>query len=361
MERISMELFTYMERGVKGLASAVSKYYLFNRKGHRFLKTFLPALKDASRKREGRETAGEHVPLFLIASIASACNLHCAGCYARANGMCTDTDCASDLTAGEWSVIFSEAAALGISFILLAGGEPLLRRDVIEAAAREKSVAFPVFTNGTLLDDGFLALFDESRNLVPVLSLEGGSALTDARRGGGVSEQLYGVMRRFHKKKLLYAVSVTVTHENMSDVTSRSFIRTLRNEGCGILFYVEYVPAEEGTDAFVLTQKDTAELNDRVAVLKRLWNNMSILSFPGDEAKMGGCLAAGRGFFHISPTGAAEPCPFSPYSKLNVKEAGIEACIRSEFFKKVREISCSDVVHYGGCTLHLHKEEVSAL
>ncbi|KAA6315182.1 hypothetical protein EZS27_034321, partial [termite gut metagenome] len=39
---------------------------------------------------------------------------------------------------------------MGISFILLAGGEPLLRKDVLVAASKIKEVAFPVFTNGTV-------------------------------------------------------------------------------------------------------------------------------------------------------------------------------------------------------------------
>ena len=38
-----------------------------------------------------QEKEGLHVPPFLIASIASQCNLHCAGCYARAGGGCGPT------------------------------------------------------------------------------------------------------------------------------------------------------------------------------------------------------------------------------------------------------------------------------
>ena len=74
----------------------------------------------------------------------------------------------------EWENIFGQAEELGISFILLAGGEPLLRRDLVEAAAGHSSIIFPIFTNGTLIDDVYTKLFDENRNLVPVISIEGG-------------------------------------------------------------------------------------------------------------------------------------------------------------------------------------------
>lgn len=48
---------------------------------------------------------------------------------------------------------------------------------------------------------------------------------------------------------------------------------------------------------------------------------MVFLSFSGDEKYVGGCLAAGRGFFHINANGEVEPCPFSPYSDVNSKES----------------------------------------
>ena len=53
-------------------------------------------------------------------------------------------------SSAQWDDIFDQAEKLGISFILLAGGEPLMRRDVVEFAGRHKKVIFPVFTNGTI-------------------------------------------------------------------------------------------------------------------------------------------------------------------------------------------------------------------
>jgi molybdenum cofactor biosynthesis enzyme MoaA len=43
---------------------------------------------------------------------------------------------AEPLSVSEWERIFLQAKELGISFILLAGGEPLLRKDLIKAAAK---------------------------------------------------------------------------------------------------------------------------------------------------------------------------------------------------------------------------------
>lgn len=56
----------------------------------------------------------------------------------------------------DWKRVFEEAEDLGISFILLTGEEPMLRRDVIEAAAKKQDILFPIFTNGTFVDSRYL-------------------------------------------------------------------------------------------------------------------------------------------------------------------------------------------------------------
>ena len=99
-----------------------------------------------------------------------------------------------ELSGQEWGDIFSQAEALGVGFILLAGGEPLTRMDVLLEAGRHRDLLFPVFTNGTMLTHDYLKLFSSSRNLLPVLSIEGGRMITDARRGAGVHAKLMETM-----------------------------------------------------------------------------------------------------------------------------------------------------------------------
>lgn len=352
-----MELNSYMEQGIRSISGTVSAFYLNNVKGIKFLATFLPSLAKGSTIRKNIEKEGLHVPPFLIASIASQCNLHCAGCYARADGMCSE-NVSEEMTADDWRRVFDEAEELGVSFILLAGGEPLLKRDVIDIAAEHKGIAFPVFTNAMLINDEYINLFDKKRNLIPVISIEGSDEQTDMRRGQGVAKKIKSVMAEFKNRGILFAVSVTVTRENLHTAVSDEYLNELRQRGCGVVFYVEYVPAQKGTENLVLTYDDIEWLNSETQRLKKDKKDMTILSFPGDEEYMDGCLAAARGFFHINPNGGAEPCPFSPFSVLNLKRNSIKEVLRSEFFKKVRCISKNAKEHNGGCTLFLHEDEV---
>ena len=73
-----------------------------------------------------------------------------------------------------------------------------------------------------------------------------------------------------------------------------------------MIIYVEYVPTEAGTEHLAFGEGDIARMEAVQNHQRERFDDMIIISFPGDEKHMGGCLAAGRGFFHIGPDGAAE-------------------------------------------------------
>jgi MoaA/NifB/PqqE/SkfB family radical SAM enzyme len=183
-----MNLNKLLKNGITETAETALEFYINNKTGRAFISRMTGSFIKSSKIRDEYEAAGTHIPPFIIASITSSCNLHCAGCYARANRSCSD-EAQANLSAEEWQRIFKEASSLGISFILLAGGEPLLRRDIIEAAAENENIVSPYLPTA-LCSATPKKLFEMSRNLIPVLSIEGDGEDTDSRRGRGVSEKL---------------------------------------------------------------------------------------------------------------------------------------------------------------------------
>ena len=74
-----------------------------------------------------------------------------------------------------------------------------------------------------------------------------------------------------------------------------------------------------------------------------------------------GCVAAGRGFFHINSHGGAEPCLFSPYSDINVRDTSLRDALKSPLFLALQS---GDVLlddHDGGCVLYEKREQVEAI
>ena len=351
----------YLSNNIEKLVRDIIKGTLENPRESAFMARFALASRAASKKRAAASEKGEDIPPFLIASITSSCNLHCAGCYSRHNHACSDGAPADQLSAEDWKNIFAEAKELGVNFVLLAGGEPLIRRDVLEAAGEVPEIMFPVFTNGTLFNDEYIKLFDKKRNLLPVFSIEGDRKSTDGRRGEGVYDNLKTAMERVRNEHLIFGASITVTTENLREVTSGGFLDYLRNSGCKAVIYVEYVPVTEESKALAPTDAEREYLLKRLDEVRREYEGVVFIAFPGDEKRLSGCLAAGRGFFHINSRGGAEPCPFSPYSDINVKETSLKEALNSPLFAALRDQHIIFQDHTGGCVLFEQKEAVEAL
>ncbi len=357
----NFDLQNYLIEGVEGVVKEAIKATLKNPRESAFMLKFAKATRAASKKRREAEDNGEHIPPFLIASITSKCNLHCAGCYSRCNHATTDAEPVSQLTSEEWLKIFDEADELGISFILLAGGEPMLRRDIIEAAGRKQNILFPILTNGTFIDEQYFALFDKCRNLVPIMSIEGSKEITDSRRGKGIYDKLIANMEEFKKRGLIFGASVTVTTQNYKEVTSDKFLNSLSDRGCKAVIFVEYVPVTEESSELAPSDTEREYLMNEIQWLREERPEMVYIAFPGDEKSSGGCVAAGRGFFHINSHGGAEPCPFSPYSDVNIKSSSLREAMYSPLFMALQsgDILLDD--HDGGCVLYEKRELVEAL
>ncbi len=357
----TLDIQQYLTEGVEAIVKDALRATLRDPKESLFMARFAAASRKASERRVENEKEGLHVPSYLIASITSSCNLHCAGCYSRANHATEDCAPRQQLTTEQWESIFVQAEELGVSFILLAGGEPLLRYDVIEAAGKHQNLLFPIFTNGTFLGQQYFGLLDRCRNLIPVISIEGDRNLTDSRRGKGVYEKITDNMERLQKQGLLFGCSITVTTENLDEVLSDEFVRSLSGRGCKAVFYIEFVPVTDEAQHLAPGDAERERIRQGIDRLRAEHPETVFVSFPGDEKSSGGCLAAGRGFFHINSHGGAEPCPFSPYSDINVAETSLKEAMSSGLFLALRNNGHLLEDHVGGCVLYEKRELVEEL
>lgn len=310
----------------------------------------------AAARRRAWQKKGIHVPPFLIISVTNRCNLKCAGCYQRLQH--PDAPEAMDSTTLER--IFREAEELGVGTILLAGGEPLTRKDLLATAAKFPRILFPLFSNGLLLDDAALALLKKHWHILPVLSLEGDSGETDCRRGEGVFANALKLFPRLKARGIFCGTSFTVTRDNFPRLTDAAYLEELKAAGCRLFFYIEYIPIAEGSEALVIEEPE----RQRLLVLMdefRKKHRAVFVAFPGDEEKFGGCLAAGRGFAHINAAGSLEPCPFAPYSDTSLAEKSLKEALASGFLRTIRENHALLEEHGGGCSLWENRELVQRL
>ena len=191
--------------------------------------------------------------------------------------------------------------------------------------------------------------------MIPVISIEGDGNQTDKRRGKGVFKRVSSSIDLLQEKSIFYGISITITTENFEDVLNDEFIRSYIERGCRAFFFIEYIPFDSSTEGLVISTSQREQLNSNMDRLREK-HRAIFIAFPGDEEKFGGCLAAGRGFVHINAIGSIEPCPFAPYSDINLKDVTLEEALNSPLLEKVRSIHELLKEHKGGCALFENRE-----
>jgi MoaA/NifB/PqqE/SkfB family radical SAM enzyme len=205
--------------------------------------------RKAAKTRLNWDKKGVHVPPIIVLSVTSKCNLHCQGCYHQALRSTSESEMSDERLDG----LIAEAKELGVSFMVIGGGEPLTRPMILDLAGNYPAIMFLVFTNGLLIDEAVTKKMSENRNIVPLISLEGYESDTDKRRGAGVYEQALKAIAKLKEKNIFWGSSLTMTRANFADVTDEKFISRLVETGCRLFMLVEYTPVKKGTEDWVLT------------------------------------------------------------------------------------------------------------
>lgn len=100
------------------------------------------------------------------------CNLNCKHCQ---TGMFRGTDHPEDLTDAQWSALFEELASLGTRQINFLGGEPLLRKTLLDHIAHltRLGIQSDVTTNGILVREANARALMQDNGATVTVSLDG--------------------------------------------------------------------------------------------------------------------------------------------------------------------------------------------
>ncbi|MCG0277439.1 MAG: radical SAM protein [Thermanaeromonas sp.] len=279
------------------------------------------------RQQQVEEETGIHIPNFFLLDPTSACNLRCYGCWAGEYAK-HDT-----LEFELVDRLCREAKEVGIYWLVMSGGEPFLWPHLFELARRHQDMAFMLYTNGTLIDDDVADRIIEVGNISPAISLEGWRERTDARRGRGVFDRVVAAMDRLRKRGAVFGASITITRENVEEVTSDEFVDFLIEKGVAYVWTFHFIPVGRDPDlSLVITPEQRAYLAERIPYL-RTHKPIQIADFWNDGELTGGCIAGGRRYFHITARGDVEPCAFVHFAVDNIKEKTLKEVLASPLFR----------------------------
>jgi len=302
-----------------------------NCRDHLVVNLFVNSIIFGQRKRALFEEKKRIKPPFLLViSPTMRCNLNCYGCYA---GNYSKKD---DLEVEVVDRVLREAKEMGIYFITISGGEPLIWDGLLEIFERHNDMYFQIYTNGTLIDRRLAKRLAELGNVAAAISMEGFEEETDARRGKGTFATITRNMEGLREEGVLYGFSACATRQNIEVVSDEDFVDRVIEMGCLYGWYFIYIPIGRKPDLNLMPSPEQRDL-----LRRRVWDfrrskPIFIGDFWNDGPLVHGCIAGGRHYLHINSRGDVEPCVFAHFAVDNIKQKSLAECLQSPFFAAIR-------------------------
>jgi heme d1 biosynthesis radical SAM protein NirJ len=173
----------------------------------------------------------------VIWNLIRRCNLTCKHCYS----ISADKDFPGELDTQEVFAVMDDLKRFRVPVLILSGGEPLLRPDLFDIAARAKSMGFYVglSSNGTLIDEDNIGRIEHCRFDYVGVSLDGIAATHDRfRRKEGAFEASMRGIRLCRDRGIKVGVRFTMTEDNQQDLPG--LLRLIEDEGID-KFYLSHL------------------------------------------------------------------------------------------------------------------------
>ncbi len=307
------------------------------------------------RMRHERQIDGL-VPSVVAISPTMRCNYNCLGCYSR--GRPTD----NELSTEELDTLLTEAEELGVLAVVVTGGEPLLRDDMLDLMARHRRLLFVPITNGSLITSETAKRIARSGNVILLVSIEGFPSDTDERRRPTAYEAAIHAFRCLRDARACFGFAATNTTANTEHLGTDAFIDQMAALGCSVGYFIEYIPCgPHPRPDWTLDEAARAAFRQRVLDLRR-HKSIVLIQFPHDEyGEDNRCSAAGKKSLHINSQGDVEPCPFMPIACDNVRQGGLMAACQSPFLRAIREHPTLLQRQRLACSMFEHGAELETL
>ncbi len=308
-----------------------------------------------NRKRDQFEKEhGFRPPFVMILSPTWQCNLRCSGCYTL--GYQRYPGLSYDLV----KRILSECVDMGLHFITVLGGEPLMYPHLFQMIEEHPQIFFQVYTNGTLMTKEKAEKIRDLGNAMVVVSCEGYEEETDRWRGPGVYKKIMEAMDHLRAAHVLFGSSATVTTNNVGIVSSEKWVDHLLEKGIIAQMYFLYLPVNgQGDINLMVTPEQRNHLRKQVIRFRRT-KPMFVLDFWNDGPHIRGCIAGGRRYFHINANGDVEPCVYTHVAMNNIEDVSLAQALDSPLFREIRNRQPHNENHLRPCMIidnpHIYRE-----
>lgn len=289
-----------------------------------------------------KKAAAKRVPVSGTFELTSRCNLNCRMCYIRMSEE-EQKQHGRELTTEEWLAVGRQSVDAGMIYLLLTGGEPLIRPDFIKIYTEmvKMGVLVSVNTNASRITPEIIDCFRHYPPESVNVTLYGSSAETYRDLCGSSA----GCQKAFRGVCMLQDAGIRVNLNttftrlnihNMDDLISFAKEKELPIRTAAYVFpkvrngmeeqTVSLSPEEHGIASarfdFMTLSRDVL-VRKRNQILKCLSKENTSLRNP--KPQVSSCMA-GRGAFWICWDGKIYPCGMLPDDRYNVRETDFSIC-----------------------------------
>jgi len=279
-------------------------------------------------ERLNRQVIAERIPVDGSIELTFRCNFRCAHCYC--NLPLNDQDAVKkELKTEEVLHVFDQIAEAGCLWLLLTGGEPLLRKDFLEiyTYAKKKGFITTLFTNGTLMTPEIADYLAEWPPYSVEITLYGATKET--------YEGVTGIPGSFKRCKrgidLLLEREIPLELKTMVMTFNHGEILQIKEyaEKLGVKFRFDPVltPRLDGSKTpcdFRLSPEEVVKLDladDKRVKEWRKFCEKFIGPHPSDNLFACG---AGVSTFHIDPYGQMSTCQMTRFQEYDLRRGSFE-------------------------------------
>ncbi|MBI5882378.1 MAG: radical SAM protein [Elusimicrobia bacterium] len=288
------------------------------------------------------------LPYLGSLALTYRCNQDCVHCYCS---IPAEDRAARDqeLSLDEVRRILDEVADAGCLWLLLTGGEPLLRpdfRDIYLHAIR-RGMFIEVFTNGTLLTPELADLFADYPPLGVEITIYGATAATHDRitRSPGSLDRSLAAAGLLKERGVDVALKTMVMSLNKHELTAMRGTAEAVHPGRSLAYDTILVPRlDEGFDnrGLRLSPEETVALDLADEKSKQEYGELlrELSQVPARDLLLCG---AGAIVFTINPYGMLQPCDSFPNLAYDIRKGSFSAGWREAMplFRRVMEESLS--------------------
>ena len=199
----------------------------------------------------------------VVWNVSRTCNLRCVHCYSDSEARRYP----GELTFEQGKARLDDLAAFGVPAVLLSGGEPLARKDVLDLAeyGRSLGLKFTLWTNGTLIDEAAAARIRALGFAYVGISIDGIGATNDRFRGvAGAFERALRGVRNCKAAGQKVGLRLTLTPATIADLDA--IFDLIEAEDIERACFYHLVPAGRGRGAGTL---DPAQVRAAVDTIFR--------------------------------------------------------------------------------------------